>query len=447
VADSTTYTLDGTPGPTVDELCDRIDAVDRELHAFVPGAETSEDRRARWHAALAALPDRAQGGERLPLYGVPVGVKDIVRVDGLPTRAGSRLPAEAFAGPQAVVADRLAAAGALVAGKTVTAEFAILAPGPTRNPRNLEHTPGGSSSGSAAAVAAGLVPLAIGTQTVGSVIRPSAYCGIVGFKPTFGRIPVDGVVPNAPSYDTLGVHAATVADAARAAAVLCDGWRTIEVPRPPVLGVPDGPYLERAQPEALAAFEGQAAALAEAGFEVRRVPLFADFERVVADLFTVNRHEAARSHADWFARYGGRYREQTAAVVREGQGVDAARYEEGLRRRAAFQAALAEATGAAGVDVWISPAATGPAPRGLESTGSSIMCLPWSNAGWPALTVPAGAIGPAGPGRPAGPGGSTERAGESLPLGLQCVARPGHDEELLVWARPLEAVLAPAPAG
>ncbi|MFD0348601.1 amidase family protein [Kitasatospora aburaviensis] len=122
-----------------------------------------------------------------------------------------------LAGPQAVVVDRLRAAGALVAGKTVTAEFAGSAPGPTRNPHHPGHTPGGSSSGSAAAVAAGLVPLAIGTQTIGSVVRPAAYCGVVGFRPTFGRIPVDGVVPNAPSYDTLGLFTADLAGAALAA--------------------------------------------------------------------------------------------------------------------------------------------------------------------------------------------------------------------------------------
>ncbi|WUV84623.1 amidase [Streptomyces sp. NBC_01476] len=411
-------TPDETAGPApaaIDALCDRIDALDPGIHAFVAGAESAGARRARLHDELRALHGRRP---LPPLHGVPVGVKDIIRVAGLPTRGGSRLPPEVFDGPQATVVDRLRAAGALIAGKTVTAEFAILAPGPTRNPHAPDHTPGGSSSGSAAAVAAGMVPLAIGTQTVGSVIRPAAYCGVVGFKPTLHRIPFDGVIPNAPSYDTLGIFARTVAEVAAAAAVLCDDWQPAEEAARgrPVLGVPDGPYLERAGTQARAVFEGQVAALAGAGFAVRRVPLFADFARDVADLFTVNRYEAARSHAAWFPRYGALYREQSAATVRQGQAITREGYQRGLRAREAFRDRLTRATEEAGVDVWISPAATGPAPYGLDSTGDSIMCLPWSNAGWPALTVPAG------------------RAANGLPLGLQCVSRAGSDERLPGWA-------------
>ncbi len=164
--------------------CDRIESEDPQVHAFVaePG------RRARLLAAAAGLAARSAGSERKPpLYGVVAGIKDVIRVDGLPTRAGSRLPAEILAGPQAPAVGRLLAAGALVAGKTVTAEFAVIAPGPTRNPRAPGHTPGGSSSGSAAAVAAGMVPLALGTQTIASVIRPAAFCGVAGFRPTYGR--------------------------------------------------------------------------------------------------------------------------------------------------------------------------------------------------------------------------------------------------------------------
>ncbi|MFK0291586.1 amidase [Streptomyces sp. NPDC090442] len=410
------------PVDAVRRTCDRIDAVDGRVRAFVP----EPGRRARLLAAareLAATAPQGAGG-RPVLYGVPVGIKDIVHVNGLPTRAGSALPPEELAGPQATVVDRLLAAGALVAGKTVTAEFAVTAPGPTRNPHNTAHTPGGSSSGSAAAVAAGMVPLAIGTQTVGSMIRPAAYCGVVGFKPTYGRIPLAGVIPNAVGFDTLGCYATDVAGVALAAPVLCDGWRAAAAPgRPPVLGVPVGPYLDRAGDEALRAFWAQREALTAAGHEVREVPVMADFAGVVEQLFTMNRYEVARAHARWFARHGAFYREQTAAAIHEGQPIGDAVYQDARERRAAFRERLAAAGADAGIDLWIAPAATGPAPADLTTTGSSIMCLPWSNAGLPSLSLPAG------------------RAADGLPLGLQLVGRSAADEELLSWAAGIERAL------
>ncbi|WP_274913629.1 amidase [Streptomyces sp. WZ-12] len=410
------------PVDAVRRTCDRIDAVDGRVRAFVP----EPGWRARLLAAARGLAETAPHGTggRPVLYGVPVGIKDIVHVNGLPTQAGSALPPEELAGPQATVVDRLLAAGALIAGKTVTAEFAVTAPGPTRNPHNTAHTPGGSSSGSAAAVAAGMVPLAIGTQTVGSMIRPAAYCGVVGFKPTYGRIPLAGVIPNAVSFDTLGCYATDVAGIALAAPVLCDGWRAAAGPgRPPVLGVPVGPYLDRAGDEALRAFRAQREALTAAGHEVREVPVMADFAGVVEQLFTMNRYEVARAHDRWFARHGALYREQTAAALREGQPIGDAAYQDARERRAVFRERLAADGADAGIDLWIAPAATGPAPADLATTGSSIMCLPWSNAGLPSLSLPAG------------------RAADGLPLGLQLVGRSGADEELLSWAAGIERAL------
>lgn len=382
--------------------------------------------------AFVTLADPPEAFGPGPLSGIAVGVKDIVRVEGLPTGGGSALPPQALAGPQATVVSRLLAAGAYVAGKTVTAEFAILAPGPTRNPHNPAHTPGGSSSGSAAAVAAGMVPLAVGTQTVGSMIRPAAYCGVVGFKPTYGRIPVDGVIPNAPSFDTLGLYARDVAGIGPAAGVVCDNWSPpgplapAAPPVPlalPVLGVPEGPYLAQAGPEALAAFEQQLHTLRAAGYEVRRVPVMADFEEVRSQLFTMNRYEAVRSHEPWFEKYGHLYRPETLAVLREGAAIDHTAYAAARARREVFRERLAEAMSGAGVDVWITPAATGPAPVGLSTTGSSVMSLPWSNAGLPSVSLPAG------------------RAENGLPLGVQCVAAAGADERLLTWSAGLEPVV------
>ncbi|WP_030245232.1 amidase [Streptomyces sp. NRRL S-350] len=413
----------GVPGLAeyVDRFCALVERVDPLIHAFVPEPGRHGRLRAQARELAARYPDPAG---RPPLYGVAVGVKDIVRVDGLPTHAGSALPPGVLAGPQAAVVDRLRAAGALVAGKTVTAEFAGSAPGPTRNPHHPGHTPGGSSSGSAAAVAAGLVPLAVGTQTVGSVIRPAAYCGVVGFRPTYGRIPVGGVIPNAPSFDTVGVFTADLAGAALAASLLCDDWRPVGEAPAPVLGVPEGAYLERVEPAALRVFEERVERLAEAGLVVRRVGLFPDFAEVGRQLQAVNRFEAARSHADWFARFGGLYRPETVAGIRVGQGVAPADRAAGLRFRELLRERVAAAGAAAGVDLWLAPSATGGAPEGLHSTGDAVMSLPWSFLGRPALNLPAG------------------RTGGGLPLGLQVVGAEGADERLLAQSAVLERLLA-----
>ncbi|MEU1423056.1 amidase [Kitasatospora sp. NPDC005751] len=414
----------------VDRLCGRIERLDPLLHTFVPEAGRPERLHAEARALAARHPDPATAP---PLYGVAVGIKDIVHVDGLPTHAGSALPPGVLAGPQAAVVDRLRAAGALVAGKTVTAEFAGSAPGPTRNPHHPGHTPGGSSSGSAAAVAAGLVPLAIGTQTIGSVVRPAAYCGVVGFRPTYGRIPLDGVIPNAPSFDTVGLFTADLAGAALAAPLLCDDWRGERqggppgdgppVLGPPVLGVPAGPYLEQAGPAALAAFRAQLDRLAAAGSTVREIELLPDFAWLVRQVRTINRFEQARGHADWFARFGGLYRPETAAGIRHGQAVRPEDHATALGVREHVRARLAEAWAAAGVDLVVAPSATGPAPSGLGSTGDAVMSLPWSYAGLPAVSLPAGV------------------SADGLPLGLQVVGAAGADESLLALAAPLERAL------
>jgi Asp-tRNA(Asn)/Glu-tRNA(Gln) amidotransferase A subunit family amidase len=405
-------------GRYVQELCRRIDAVQPLLQAFVP----EPDRVPRLLASAGRDAVAAA-----PLAGALVAVKDILNVDGLPTRAGSRLPAELFAGPQAAVVDRLRAAGALVAGKTVTAEFAVAAPGPTTNPHDVQHTPGGSSSGSAAAVAAGLAPLALGTQTVGSVIRPAAYCGVVGFRPTWGTLPADGVVPNAPSLDTVGVFTADVASAALAARILC-GWPDdAAAERQPVLGVPDEGYLSRASPLAREAFAGQVERLRAAGFAVRRATLTDDPAALTHHLLVINHYELAQVHRAWFDRYAARYRPQTADAIRHGQALSADDHAAAQRWRRGYVERLTAVTAEQGIDVWVSPAATGPAPRGLGSTGDPAMSAPFSLAGMPALSLPAPA-----------PAGSTP-----LPLGLQCAALPGADRPLLAAASLIERTFRP----
>ena len=405
----------------LNEICDRIDAVEPHIQALLPEA----DRRTRLlHEASELIQRYPSPADRPPLYGIPVGVKDIFRVDGFPTRAGSQLPPELFAGSEAASVRALRAAGALILGKTVTTEFAYFEPGPTRNPHNLEHTPGGSSSGSAAAVATGLCPLALGTQTIGSVIRPAAFCGIVGFKPSYGRISLEGVIPFSPSADHVGLFTQDVGGMALAAALLCSQWRPIAECSLPVLGVPSGPYLQQASPEALAAFQAQLARLEAAGYTVRRC-------NTLDDIASINRRhkrmvaaEFAQVHARWFAQYASLYRPRTVALIREGQSVSEEELAEARRGREKLRAELEALMTAAGVDIWVSPAAPGPAPSGLHSTGDPIMNLPWTYAGLPTVTVPAGL------------------ADNGLPLGLQLSAALMADESLLAWAEGLAEVLA-----
>lgn len=409
----------------ITEVFDRIAAVEPQVQALLP----EPDRCQRLRAEAAALQERFPNpAGRPPLYGALLGVKDIFHAGGFPTRAGSRLPPEVLAGPEASCVTALREAGALIVGKTVTTEFAYFEPGPTRNPHNPRHTPGGSSSGSAAAVAAGICTLALGTQTIGSIIRPAAFCGIVGFKPTFRRIPTDGLILFSWSADHVGLFTQDVAGMQVAASVVCRDWRSELVhaglDTQPVLGVPEGPYLTQASEEGLAAFETQLQRLREAGYEVRRAA-------VLEDITTINRQhrrmiaaEFAQVHALWFAQYGSLYRPRTVALIEEGRTVTAEELAEAREGQVQARARVQEVMEAAGVDLWVCPAAPGPAPEGIHATGNPVMNLPWTYMGLPVVTVPAG------------------RARNNLPLGLQVVGRWMADERLLAWAEGLERALA-----
>lgn len=397
---------------------DRIAATDAALFAFAE----EPDRPRRLAAEAEAVAKRWPEAQRPPLYGVPVGIKDVIHVDGLATRAGSQVPASALAGPQASLVDRLRDAGAVIAGKNTCAEFAISAPGPTRNPHDTEHTPGGSSSGSAAAVAAGQVRLSIGTQTVSSTIRPAAYCGITGFKPSFGRIPVDGTIANAPSLDTIGTLTTDVAGAELAASVLCDQWRPQRPETLPVLGIPADEYLRCASRPTLAVFAEHLAALKNAGYRIVLGGAVTGFARIRNALSVIQRHESAIVHREWFDEYGELYRPNSRKSILDGRGVDAERHRQALAIRSATHDDFHKRMDSTGVDLWIGPSATDAAPHGLASTGNSIMSVPWSLVGMPSLSIPAPSPG--------------------LPLGFHCVARTGDDERLLAWGKGIEATLA-----
>jgi len=401
----------------------RFERLEPWVRAFMP----EPDRFSRLRDEAAALEARWPApAERPPLFGVPVGVKDIMRVDGLPTTGGSQLPVEVLAGPESDCVTRLKQAGTLILGKTVSTEFAYFEPGPTRNPRDPAHTPGGSSSGSAAAVAAALCPLALGTQTIGSIIRPAAFCGVVGFKPSFGRISADGVIPLAPSLDHVGLFTSNVAGAALAASVMLGDWRPAPAAYRPVLGVPDGPYLQHASAEALAHFETTLAQLERQGFTVVRVPTMLDFEQVRQRHNLIVAAEAAAVHADWFDRYRERYRPRTVDLIERGRAVSSSQLAEALAGREALRAELTGLMQAHTLDLWVAPAAPGPAPAGLGATGDPVMNLPWTHSGLPVLSLPAGAA-------------------EGLPLGLQVAGRWRADEQLLAWGAALETALAQQP--
>ncbi|HSV56248.1 MAG TPA: amidase, partial [Magnetospirillaceae bacterium] len=353
-----------------------------------------------------------------------LGVKDIFHVEGFETRAGSRLPPARLAGPEAVAVRALKTAGVLVLGKTVTTEFAFFSPGPTRNPWDAGRTPGGSSSGSAAATAAGFCHLALGTQTIGSIIRPAAYCGISGWKPSYGRVSAEGVFPFSPSADHVGLLGPDVRALALGAGILCPDWRGLPgTRRKPVLAVPDGPYLDQASTEALVVFEQAVFALTEAGWTVRRVPAFREILEINARHRRIAAAELCRTHAELFSEYGELYAPVTRDMILEGRAVTAARLAGDLEGRRALRLELEEALYNSGAEFWISPSALGPAPEGIESTGSPAMNLPWTHAGLPALSLAAG------------------RFQDGLPAGLQIVTRFWEDENLLAWGLEVESEL------
>jgi Asp-tRNA(Asn)/Glu-tRNA(Gln) amidotransferase A subunit family amidase len=404
----------------------RIEALVTEREPVLCALLPEAGRFARLRSEARALTERwPEPAERPPLFGVVVGVKDIFHVDGFATRAGSRLPPGELAGRESEAVRRLKAAGALILGKTVTTEFAYFQPGPTRNPWDPERTPGGSSSGSAAAVAAGFCDLALGTQTIGSISRPASFCGIVGFKPSFERISREGVIPLSPSLDHVGLFATRVADAERAAAVLCDGWSPSEgAGDRPVLAVPTGPYLEWLSDEGAEGFRSAIVRLEAAGYAVREVEAFADFDEIAAAHRAIVAAEAAGVHQQWFERFGELYGEKTAELIETGRGIAPEAVTAALAGRERVRSDLAARAEAQGCRLWISPAARGAAPEGLERTGDPIMNLPWTYAGLPSVVLPAATTA------------------DGLPLGLQIVAGSGEDERLLWWAAGLEAALA-----
>jgi Asp-tRNA(Asn)/Glu-tRNA(Gln) amidotransferase A subunit family amidase len=363
------------------------------------------------------------------LHGLAIGIKDIIDTADMPTENGTVLDAGRRPGADATVVQRLRAAGAIVIGKTVTTEFAYFSPGKTRNPHDPERTPGGSSSGSAAAVAAGMVPLAVGTQTYGSVIRPASFCGIVGFKPTHGLIPRTGILPLAPPLDTVGVFARTVTDAALIADALAGhdpadlDTQLMPPPRileaaltdPPVtpdLAFVKTPVWDEAEPATKEGFAELVAALGEACTEVALPDVFNEWQEALRSLMQAG---MARNLAAYYRRGKEQMSDKLTALIEDGMKVAAVDYLTALDWREALNNGLEQLLSR--FDAIMTPAAPGEAPKGLDSTGNPIFNGLWTLCGVPAVTLPL----------LEGPNG--------MPVGVQVVGRRGEDARLLRTAR------------
>jgi amidase len=414
----------------VEACCRHISALEPEVRAW----EWFEPAR-----AMAEAEERAGGilGD-LPLFGIPAGVKDIINTRGIPTRMGSPIYASQVPTHSAWVVRRLEALGGLVMGKTVTTEFAYRHAGKTRNPWNPAHTPGGSSSGSAAAVACGFVPVAIGTQTLGSVIRPAAFCGVVGYKPSFGAISRTGIHPFAPSLDTVGVFARSVADAAWFGACLMGhdprdestavrgAQHTLSVPlaplaQPPRLAVvrtPKWPLATQVQQEN---FAEAVATLRDAGARVREVPLPKAFDDAWENVMTIMAREAVRSFAVVESRYRIRLSPPLLELLDRGHRVTPEAYSRARTRRDDYRRWLDGLFD--GCDAIVTVPAPGEAPEGLRNTGDASFNSLWTQTALPAVTLPTG------------------RGPQGLPLGLQVVGRYREDERALAVSAWCESVL------
>ncbi len=381
-----------TPQDLLNECLRNIAEHDSEIHAWVE---------------LAPQPALDSG----PLTGIPFGAKDIFETRGMVTAYGSALYAGRQGDSDAAVIVGLRNVGAVLLGKTHTSAFASFDPAPTHNPRLHGHTPGGSSSGSAAAVAAGMTPFALGTQTLGSVLRPASYCGVCGFKPSFGLLPTDGVLPFAPSLDTVGLFTETAADMAELWTRGFGGRVYTELRRAAFLPLPADEPMTRATGEAIERLRAE-------GLAIDRLDIPNGWERLLAAACTINEYEGARCHAARLEEFGDRIGARLAALVRRGLAIPVHEYEAARdwveHMRNAMYSTFWEYAAI------LSPAATGTAPAGIESTGDPANNAPWTALGVPAISVPLPV---------------------ACPAGLQIVAAWGRDDALLAVAREVAALL------
>ena len=411
---------DGVLSPVeyVNSLFARIDQVDSRVQAWV-----TVDRDEVLAEARRSEAEAQKKQFRGPLHGIPVGIKDIFYTRNLRTTMGSMLFENFIPGYDARAVTRLKEAGAIVLGKTVTTVFANLDPGPTRNPWNLAHTPGGSSSGSAAAVAARMCPGAIGSQTLGSVGRPAAFNGIVSLVPTRERISLAGVFPLAWSLDHVGMFGRSVADVK----IMLDAMTEFPVQKQSRgsafrIGVVRGFFYENATSEARSLNDALGNTLANSGFVVEEAQLPAIFDLAQPILRTILRSEVASVHEQLFRAHPESYREKLRALVETGMLLDATQYLRARRIRRQYRRDMARLFEK--FDGLMTPAATGTAPKGIGSTGDPVMNAPWTLADFPTMTLPH-ALGSNG-----------------LPIGVQFSSPPLQEGLLLEMGKAIESVVA-----
>ncbi len=404
-----------TPLELVDSLLARIEELEPKLDAWV-----TVDAEGARKTAKTLTAEAKRGKLRGPLHGIPVGIKDIYDTKGLKTTMGSPLFANNVPNTDSAVVARLREAGAIILGKTETTEFAYLDPAPTRNPWNTEHTPGGSSSGSAAAVSAQMCALAFGTQTGGSVMRPASFCGITAIKPTHDLLSREGIYPQSWSLDHAGFMARSVEDLRLTLGALTGAEFKTKV-RKPRLGIPTTYFKEAGTKEVTVNYEDAVAKLRGAGAEVIDFKLPESFNVIHSAHRIIMFAEAAAVHEAKFRENPRLYRPHMQGEVYSGLIIPSSTYLHAQRIRGKFRSELTVSM--EDVDALLIPSAPTPALKGLASTGDAAFNAPWSLAGFPTVTIPSGLTG------------------DCLPLGVQLIAKPYEEAKLLGDAAWCESAL------
>ncbi|MFO0956932.1 MAG: amidase [Isosphaeraceae bacterium] len=397
----------------VEDCLRRLDRDEPSVHAWV-----RIDRESARDIARSLDLQRKPVG---PLHGIPIGVKDIIDVAGMPTAAGFAPWSDRIADRDAPIVARLRAAGAIILGKTVTTPLAWIDPPPTRNPRNLDRTPGGSSSGSAAAVASAMCLGALGSQTGGSISRPASYCGVCGLKPSYGVLETEGIVPLATSLDHPGAIASTVADLSQLWQALSGAFSRPRWIDPPRLGRVQGLFDDLCEPSMREGFARAVKGLEKAGALIDVVAMPPLFDSIGGHFRTILAFEAARFHRPWWERYGEAYPKEIRALVEEGLAIGPGRHAESRRHQDALKAEMASPFDR--FHALIVPATKGAAPD-RTTTGDPAFNIPWSYAGLPTVSLPFGLDA------------------EGMPLAFQLVGPHGGEDDLLALAEWCERKIA-----
>ena len=422
---------DLSPVELVESLLSQYDSLEPSLNAWV-----YLDREALLADAQQKEEELEKGVNVGPLHGVPIGLKDIYYTAGIPTTACSKVYEEFVPEYDATTVTLLKNAGAIMMGKTVTTEFACMDPSPTKNPWNPAHTPGGSSSGSAVAVATRMCPAALGSQTVGSVLRPASYNGVVGFKPTFGRVSRYGVIPVSWSLDHVGWMARSVEDAALLMQVMAvaDPNEPITVGLPaddfmaglashsaPRIGLIRRFFYDNSDEETRKHTDGIVDQLSRAGATIEEIPLPDSIDTAMEDQRTIMAVEGAAFHQPMYERQSQDYQPKLREMLRQGLATDGQTYSRALERRQQFTAEMQALAGKA--DVLLTPSTPTPALPDITNTGNTMFQGPWTSCGLPVITIPSGL------------------AASGLPFGIQLASAPFSEPKLLAAARWCENVL------